>query len=442
MDFGIARMIQREGPMTGTIVGTPAYMAPEQADLRPVSSCTDIYAVGLVLYEMVTGIPAFSGDTPVAVAIKQIQDYPQRPREIVPQLSRAIESVIMKCLQKDPARRFQSAEALEIALVKAAKARPLSPWEASLNRYVAIAEAEIRRHIQQGMVATEKLFEQKDCTPPVGIQNEPKAMLGFAGMVGALTVFLIVGGWRTRTANAQTIQAGAPTSHVAVSAASSAAPASPDSVPEANPTPMTSVSVNLYENTKAEDVELSPVVSNSSNANQVSASATPADTPAKAALKSRAAKVTAVTPDRKVQKKIQNSTAGEIAASPVESAALVASTNLPAPNATPVLTPLESSTASQPAVDAGSAANQPKAVDDDPKVAKLFVEVGTFKDETWASSAVDKLTQLGFHAVMVHKNMLWVQSYHVQVGPYANPQELAEAQKSLASHGFKAHPVS
>ncbi len=73
MDFGIARMIQREGPMTGTIVGTPAYMAPEQADLKPVSSCTDIYAVGLVLYEMITGVPAFSGDTPVAVAIKQIQ---------------------------------------------------------------------------------------------------------------------------------------------------------------------------------------------------------------------------------------------------------------------------------------------------------------------------------------------------------------------------------
>src|SRR3984957_7884607 len=113
MDFGIARMVHREGPMTGTIVGTPAYMAPEQADLKPVNSCTDIYAVGLLLYEMVTGVPAFSGDTPVAVAIKQIRDYPKRPREIVPQLSRAIEAVIMKCLQKDPARRFQSADALE-----------------------------------------------------------------------------------------------------------------------------------------------------------------------------------------------------------------------------------------------------------------------------------------------------------------------------------------
>ncbi len=85
---------------------------------------------------------------------------------------------------------------------------------------------------------------------------------------------------------------------------------------------------------------------------------------------------------------------------------------------------------------------QTKAVDGNPKILKLYVEVGTFKDETWASSAVDKLTQLGFHAVLVHKNLLWVNSYHVQVGPYANQKDLAEAQKDLATHGFKAHPVS
>ena len=135
MDFGIARMIQRDGPMTGTIVGTAEYMAPEQAELKPVSSCTDIYALGLLLYEMITGVAAFSGDTPVAVALKQIRDYPKRPREIVPDLSGAMESVIMKCLQKDAAKRFQSADELEIALVKAGRARPLSPWEAAVNRW-------------------------------------------------------------------------------------------------------------------------------------------------------------------------------------------------------------------------------------------------------------------------------------------------------------------
>src|SRR6266849_2100764 len=123
MDFGIARMAQRDGPMTGTIVGTPAYMAPEQAELKPVSSCTDIYAVGLLLYEMVTGVAAFSGDTPVAVALKQIREYPKRPREIVPQLSAPIDAAIMKCLQKDPAKRYQSVDEFDSALVRAAKAK-------------------------------------------------------------------------------------------------------------------------------------------------------------------------------------------------------------------------------------------------------------------------------------------------------------------------------
>src|SRR5665213_544171 len=442
MDFGIARMIQREGPMTGTIMGTPAYMAPEQADLKPVSSCTDIYAVGLVLYEMVTGIPAFTGDSPVAVAIKQIQDYPQRPREIVPQLSRAIESVIMKCLQKDLARRFQSAEALEIALIKAAKARPLSPWEASLNRYVALAEAEIRSRIQQGIAATEKLFEQKNCAPAAGIQNEPKAMLGFAGMAGALAVFLFVGGWRARPASAQTMQAGAQPSRVTVAVANIPTPEASSLLPDAQASPITSVHVNLYDNTRAASVELSPTVPDSTKANRISAPSKPADASEKAAPKLKPAKLTADSPDQKGQKTIQNSPATQIVASPVPSETIVASASQPTPDLTAVLATAESKSAHEPAVDAGSAAIEPKTVEGNAKVAKLFVEVGSFKEETWANSAVDQLTQLGFHAVLVHKNILWVQSYHVQVGPYANPQELAEAQKSLAAHGFKAHPVS
>ena len=68
--------------------------------------------------------------------------------------------------------------------------------------------------------------------------------------------------------------------------------------------------------------------------------------------------------------------------------------------------------------------------------------MGTFKDETWANNAVEKLTQLGFHAVLIHKNLLWSQSYHVEVGPYTNQKDIAEAEQNLASQGFKAHPVN
>ena len=70
---------------------------------------------------------------------------------------------------------------------------------------------------------------------------------------------------------------------------------------------------------------------------------------------------------------------------------------------------------------------------------KLYFEVGSFKDETWADNAVEKLNQLGFHAIVIHKNLLWSQSYHVQVGPYTSQKDVAEARQSLALQGFKAH---
>ena len=72
---------------------------------------------------MITGSPAFQGDTPVAVALKQIREYPKAPREIVPKLSHPVEAAILKCLQKDPAKRFQSVGELDAALERAAKAR-------------------------------------------------------------------------------------------------------------------------------------------------------------------------------------------------------------------------------------------------------------------------------------------------------------------------------
>jgi cell division protein FtsN len=96
----------------------------------------------------------------------------------------------------------------------------------------------------------------------------------------------------------------------------------------------------------------------------------------------------------------------------------------------------------EPTVEPAIAASQPKANGEVTKAPKLYFEVGTFKDETWANNAVDKLTQLGFHAVLIHKNLLWSQSYHVQVGPYTNQKDIAEARQNLASQGFKGHPVN
>ncbi|HXZ28965.1 MAG TPA: serine/threonine-protein kinase [Terriglobales bacterium] len=116
MDFGIARSLETGGTQTGAVLGTPAYMAPEQAEGRPVDARTDIYALGLILYEIFTGRPAFSADTPVALAHQHIHGTPLPPQSLEPYLPGSLDRGIMKCLQKEPKRRFQSVAELHAAL--------------------------------------------------------------------------------------------------------------------------------------------------------------------------------------------------------------------------------------------------------------------------------------------------------------------------------------
>jgi Protein kinase domain/SPOR domain len=116
MDFGIARSMEALTRMTGSMVGTPQYMAPEQVGGKAVDYRTDIYSLGLILYEMFTGTPAFEADNPVAVALKQMQEEAVPPHEIDPAIPAYIERTILKCLLKNPANRFQSIAQLESAL--------------------------------------------------------------------------------------------------------------------------------------------------------------------------------------------------------------------------------------------------------------------------------------------------------------------------------------
>jgi serine/threonine protein kinase len=116
MDFGIARSMEAGTNLTGSMVGTPAYMAPEQVSGKPVDFRTDIYALGLMLYEMFTGSQAFRADTAMAVALKQIQESPAPPHTLDPGVPVQIERAILKCLEKDPAKRFQSMAELERTL--------------------------------------------------------------------------------------------------------------------------------------------------------------------------------------------------------------------------------------------------------------------------------------------------------------------------------------
>src|SRR5215469_9195312 len=116
MDFGIARSMEAATRLTGSMVGTPAYMAPEQVSGRAVDYRTDVYSLGLILYEIFTGTPAFQAENAVAVALKQTRESPTPPHEIEPTVPVAVERAVMKCLEKEPARRFQSVVELKRAL--------------------------------------------------------------------------------------------------------------------------------------------------------------------------------------------------------------------------------------------------------------------------------------------------------------------------------------
>ena len=119
MDFGLARISETEGLTgSGLMLGTPEYMSPEQVDLKDVDGRVDIYALGIILYEMVTGHVPFKGETPLAVALKQKNEKARDVRESNPLVPDTLISVILKCLEKDPGRRYQTAAETSEALLE------------------------------------------------------------------------------------------------------------------------------------------------------------------------------------------------------------------------------------------------------------------------------------------------------------------------------------
>jgi len=113
MDFGIARFLEGEGVTTqGVLIGTPDYMSPEQTELEGVDQRSDIYALGVILFEMVTGRVPFEGKTPISIAMKHKSEPPPDPRNLNGQVTDGLSQVILKCLQKEKRDRYQSAEEL------------------------------------------------------------------------------------------------------------------------------------------------------------------------------------------------------------------------------------------------------------------------------------------------------------------------------------------
>jgi len=135
MDFGIARTLESKGITgAGVMIGTPEYMPPEQVEAKEVDQRSDIYSLGVILYEMTTGELPFVADTPFAVGVKQKSEKPADPKEINPQIPNDLSRVILRCLEKDKNARYQSAGELRSELDQLEKGIPATVKKAPVKK--------------------------------------------------------------------------------------------------------------------------------------------------------------------------------------------------------------------------------------------------------------------------------------------------------------------
>src|SRR5262245_43972940 len=126
-DFGIARSQSSQMTEAGSIVGTAQYLSPEQAKGAPVDPRSDLYSLGIVLYEMLTGKVPFAGEAPVEIAMKHLQATPEPPSSLRAEVSHELDAVVMRALAKDPDDRYDSADEMEADLGRVARGVAISP---------------------------------------------------------------------------------------------------------------------------------------------------------------------------------------------------------------------------------------------------------------------------------------------------------------------------
>ena len=141
MDFGIARAKNSAMPKTEAVLGTAHYISPEQAQGKELSAASDIYSLGIVLYEAVTGKLPFDGPDAVSVAMKQVNDEPELPRDINPAIDVNLEAIILKAMRKNPQERFATAREMRHCLNDFLAGRPVNVGDFSGQQTALIADA-------------------------------------------------------------------------------------------------------------------------------------------------------------------------------------------------------------------------------------------------------------------------------------------------------------
>jgi serine/threonine-protein kinase len=189
-DFGIAKAGASEMTQTGSIMGTAQYLSPEQAQGLPVSAPSDLYSIGIILYEMLTARVPFDGDSAVTIALKQVNEQPVPPSALNPAVSPALDAVVLRALEKEPARRFADADEFIDALEQAGRDQSRS---AVATGATAVAMAPVAATtVAGGGPPTGAYPAEAYAYPPAPLVVDPVEEDRRRWWVGALVALLVV----------------------------------------------------------------------------------------------------------------------------------------------------------------------------------------------------------------------------------------------------------
>jgi len=150
MDFGIARSLSGKSLTgAGVMIGTPEYMSPEQVEGKDIDQRSDIYSLGIILYEMLTGRVPFEGDTPFTIGVKQKSEIPRDPRDLNTQIPQDLDRLVLRCLEKDKAKRYQSAIDLHTDLEKIEQGLPTTERVVSKRKPFTSKEITVKFNIRK-----------------------------------------------------------------------------------------------------------------------------------------------------------------------------------------------------------------------------------------------------------------------------------------------------